>query len=146
MKVIVFMKDGDLHRVIPAPGRTADSLDINKVVPSGATHKIIENDMPSHILRNAWKLSGSEVSVDIPKGKVIAHELRREKRAEALSENIEIIKQDAAGIPLKAGQSAATAKSENTAYMVKDDKAQSDIDAATTATNLLSALSGVGIS
>jgi hypothetical protein len=139
MKVLVYMEDGNLCRVTPAHGYTVD--DCIKDVPSGIPYKEVNNsDMPSHILRNAWTLNSNKVDIDIIKGKHIAHDIRREKRAEALADNIEIIKQDAAGIPLKDGQSAATAQAENNAYMVIDDQTQVDIDNSANEADILSAL------
>ena len=136
MDVIVYMQDGDLHRITPA---------IVKDVPKGADYKVLDNaSMPSHKLRNAWKLNTDRVDIDIPKGKEIAHAIRREAREIALKDNVELIKSDSAGIPLKAGsKSVAVAKAENSAYMEIDNAMQIEIDAATTENKILNAINGI---
>jgi hypothetical protein len=100
------MQDGKLNRITPyyAGGFTVESE--LKLVPQGVTGKVVDSTkMPSRLLRNAWKLNADKVDIDIPKGKEISHSLRRAARETALKDNIEIMKQGNAGIPLKAGQS-----------------------------------------
>ena len=123
MNVLVYMNDGKFCRVTPALGYTVESLDISRVVPEGIAHEVVDNDsMPNPILRDAWKLTGKKVEVDITKGKEVSHSLRQSKRADAFK-----------------------SQGENSAYVAKDNAAQTAIDAATTETELLSALNELGI-
>lgn len=133
MEVIVYQIEGKVYRITP--------VDLN-AVPQGVDYKILDNDlMPSHILRNAWKLNGDLVEVDITKGKEVAHEIRREKRDSVMSANLALIEKDAMGIPLKAGESAANSKSQNNQYKKNvDDVAQSEIDNALNEDDLVAAL------
>jgi hypothetical protein len=146
MEVIVYMKDGNLCRVTPAPNLTVEQ--VIKDVPKGVTHKIVDGTkMPSYIIRNAWKLDGDSVQIDLVKGKEEAHSHRRFKRTEMLEANTAILAKNGAGIPLSPSENAADAASENASYMSDvDDVAQTAIDAATNESELLSALSDIGVS
>ena len=107
------------------------------------TCKIVDSDsLPNRVLRDAWgQDSNGDSVVDIKKGQIVAHEIRREKRTEAMKENIELIKTDSAGIPLKAGKTATKAKSENAAFKKDiDDVMQTAIDAAQSESGLLKAI------
>jgi hypothetical protein len=143
MDVIAYAEEnGNLSIVIPhyAAGHTIESVSKTDAVPDSG-HKIVDSTkMPSRLLRNAWKLNADKVDIDIPKGKEISHSLRRAARETALKDNIEIIKQGNAGIPLKAGQSVETAQSENAAYMLIDDANQVSIDNATNESDLLAVI------
>ena len=140
MKVIAYSVNGECHQVIPANGFTAEQ--VVKDVPEGVPYKLVETaNNPSRVLRGAWKLNNSAVDLDIDKGKEIAHEIRRDKRTEAMKENLELIQKDAAGIPLAPGENVATAKQANAAYKSDiDDVMQEAIDAASDESGLLSAL------
>ena len=147
MDVIAYTaENGDLHIDVPnySQGHTIESVSKTDAVPNSG-HKIVDSTkMPNRLLRNAWKLNTDRVDIDIPKGKEIAHSLRREARENALKDNVDLIKSDSAGIPLKAGsKSVAVAKSENSAYMEIDNAMQIEIDAATTESTLLSAINGI---
>jgi hypothetical protein len=145
-EVIVFMKDGVLNRVTPyyAGGFTVQSE--MKAVPQGAAHLITDGSkMPHKLLRNAWKIAGSKVGVDIEKGKLVCHSKRRLQRDEALKANTAILTKMGAGIPLSPYENAATAASENAAYMVIDDAAQVSINESTTANQLVAVLNTLGI-
>ena len=141
MDVIIYKVGEKVYRTVCAEG-----VDINaeakKVVPDGVTFKIINNDlMPSHVFRSAWDFDGSEVDVDIEKGKEVCHRIRRIKRDEAMADNLDIVQRNAAGIPLAPGEDATAAANANASYKANvDDVAQSAIESATTETELLDAI------
>ena len=147
MDVIAYTdENGDLSIVVPyyAGGFTVESE--MRVVPEGAENKIVSSaSLPSRLLRNAFKLDGDSVKVDLVKGKTVSHEMRRAKREEALKDNTAILTKNGAGIPLSPNENAATAASENAAYMLTDDVAQVAIDNSTNEADLLAALSTIGI-
>jgi hypothetical protein len=141
MKVLVYQQGEELHRVIPnySQGFTVES--IKGEHPQEAIE--VENDsMPSPYLRNSWKLENGSVTIDLPKAKNIAHDIRREKRDEYMADNLALIQKSAAGIPL--GQNEKTvqqAQSENQIYKSTiDDPMQISIDAAINENELLTAL------
>lgn len=140
MKVLVYQQGEELHRVIPnySQGYTIES--IRDAHPPEAIE--VDNEtMPSRYLRNSWKLENGAVTIDLPKAKLIAHEIRREKRDEYMKDNIDLIQKHAMGIPLKQGESAAQAKLDNANYKANvDDVMQAAIEAATNEQEILTAL------
>jgi len=129
--------------ISPAPGLKIEDCLCSVPEYAKETCKIIDSEtLPSRALRDAWvQDSKGDSVVDIPKGKLIAHEVRREKRTEAMKINLELIQKDSMGIPLAAGKTATKAKSENAAYKKDiDDKMQTTIDAAKDESGLLKAL------
>ena len=66
MKVIIYELDGDLCRITPVNGFTAE--DVIKDVPPGVNYKIVENDsLPDARKRHQWKLEGDQVVLDATK-------------------------------------------------------------------------------
>lgn len=145
MKRLFFTENDFLCEVIPNERLTIDDMIVGRNIPKNVPFEKVEHDsLPSTVLRGAWKLNGSSVDVDIPKGKEIAHGVRRSKREEFMADNSDLIQRDSIGIPLKPGQSATAAKLANKNYKQDvDDVMQVAIDAATDEAELLTAL-GIG--
>ena len=144
MKVIIFEKDGEacIHAPYTDNGITCESQLNSKDFKDSTNNAELyiqdDSEFPSKILFNAWEIKNKKMALNIPKGKEVAHTIRREKRTIALADNIEQIKQDSAGIPIKGN--AQTLKNENAAYMSDiDDVSQLAIDAATNEAELLEA-------
>ena len=140
MKVLVYQSGDQLHRVTPnySAGFTVES--IKSEHPPEAV-ELDNESMPSPYLRNSWKLENNAVTIDLPKAKTIAHDIRRQKRDEYMAPNIALIEKDAIGIPLRQGESAAQAKIDNANYKTNiDDPMQVAIDNSTTESEILSAL------
>ena len=84
------MKDGDLHRVTPAPSFSVD--DIKKDIPEGVDYKIVENDdMPDPSKRHKWKLNGDKVEVDETKIDASSEELWTDSEIEIITDKIETL-------------------------------------------------------
>jgi hypothetical protein len=151
MKVIIFEKDGSacIHSPYTENGHTCESQLNSKDFKDSTNNAELyiqdDTEFPSKILFNAWEIKNKKMAVNIPNAKLLAHDLRRDKREEALKANTAILTKNGAGIPLAANENAATAASENAAYMLIDDAAQVSIDASTSEADLLSALSDIGI-
>lgn len=127
--IILENKDGSVDIMIPAKGYSLDQLIKNNIPDSVVNYRKADSStFPDRDLRKAWCAAGDGVAVDIAKARDIANDLRRKKRSEYFEPRLEIIQKDAMGIPLKSGESAATAKAENKAFKDKDDSLQSDID------------------
>ena len=62
MKVIVYEKDGSLHRIIPATNIPVEFC--LKDIPDGIDYKILENDDMPEGNREAWVLDGDSVVID----------------------------------------------------------------------------------
>lgn len=62
MKVIVYMQNSELHRVIPVINTPVESC-VN-AVPEGVDFKILENDDMPEGNREAWVLEGDKVVID----------------------------------------------------------------------------------
>lgn len=145
MKRLFFMQDGYLCEVIPAENFSVDDMKVGRDIPENVTSQKVEHDtLPDPILRGAWKLNGSNVDVDMVKGKEVCHTIRREKRDEFMADNLEIIQKNAVGIPLAPGEDATAAANANAAYKSDvDDVAQNAIESATSESELLSAIAGL---
>jgi len=140
MKVLTYQHGDELRVVIPnyQAGYTVES--IRAANPPEAV-EVDSDALPSRVLRNSWKLENGAVTIDLPKAKEIAHEIRRAKRDEYMKANLELISKDAMGIPLKSGESAAQAKQDNAQYKsTVDDVMQLAIDNATNESEILSAI------
>lgn len=122
-------EDGDLVVIVPAKDFSLDYV-LKNAVPKNVSGARLANSskLPDIDLRAAWKDDGKDVVIDMDKAKSIAHDLRRFKRDEYFEPRLEIIRKDSMGIPLKSGESAASAKAENKAYKDSDDILQNDID------------------
>jgi hypothetical protein len=70
-----------VSRPISGANLTVDEL-VASVVPLGATHALVQDDQfpVDRMFRNAWRLAGSAVTVDMEPAREIAHDLRREAR------------------------------------------------------------------
>jgi hypothetical protein len=88
-RIIYQNSDGGVSIIVPVES-IEQSL---KDVPEGTPYEIVdEADIPSdRFFRNAWKATGKRVEVDLPKAKVIAHEIRRQKRAEEFKPHDDLI-------------------------------------------------------
>jgi hypothetical protein len=99
-------------------------------------YEIIEREaLPEdRLFRDAWVKTGATVVEDLAKSKVIAHEMRRAKRAEEFSPYDDLISKQ---IP---GSDTDAAEALRAAIRVKYETLQSDIDAATTVAEIKTAL------
>ncbi|MFM6959549.1 MAG: hypothetical protein ACKOW0_00800 [Schleiferiaceae bacterium] len=133
-RIIYSTAEGGVAIVVPAPnsGLTIEEI-AAKDCPAGASYEIVDvSAVPTdRTFRNAWTRSGKAVQTDIPKAKLIAHEVRRAKRAAEFAPlDIE------ATIPAKATQAEAA----RAAIRAKYDAMQNEIDAASTEMGLKAAL------
>ena len=99
-------------------------------------YEIVADDVipTDRTFRNAWVKSGATVSEDLPKCKEIAHERRREARAEEFKPHDEVISKQ---IP---GADATAAEAARAAIRTKYATMQTEIDAATTTAEIKTAL------
>jgi len=115
MKRIIVDNGDSVSVVIPAPEYVAELVSSGMTEDQAIEH-IRQKDAPGgeivkasalpndRIFRAAWKKAGSAISVDIGKAKEVAHEMRREVRAEKFKrENLDV----EATIPAKAAQAEA---------------------------------------
>lgn len=75
--------DGDLCIIIPVSGFS--DADITKDVPAGCGYIFVDEIPEDRIFRNAWVINNGLIVEDVGKSKVIAHEIRRQKRSEELA-------------------------------------------------------------
>ena len=85
-RIIYKNDDGGISVIIPAPdcGMAIEQI-ADKDVPPGVEYEIVDTDaIPSdRTFRDAWKYCPTvKVDICIDKAKSIAHDIRREKRAE----------------------------------------------------------------
>jgi hypothetical protein len=136
-RIVYTRPDGGVSVVVPSPEWTGTMAELQaKVVPNDATLTEIVPvaDVPSdRRLRNAWKQGeqGAKVGVDMVKGKDIVHELRRAAREVEFKPHDDII---AKQIP---GADAVAAEAARAAIRTKYDQMQTDVDAATVPTDLI---------
>jgi len=99
-------------------------------------YEIVADDVipTDRTFRNAWVKSGATVAEDLPKCKEIAHERRREARAEEFKPHDEVISKQ---IP---GADATAAEASRAAIRTKYATMQTEIDAATTTAEIKTAL------
>lgn len=99
-------------------------------------YEIVADDVipTDRTFRNAWVKSGATVAEDLPKCKEIAHERRREARAEEFKPHDEVISKQ---IP---GADATAAEASRAAIRTKYATMQDAIDAATTTAEIKTAL------
>jgi len=63
MRVIIYEKDGVVHRITPAPNM--DIKDAKKDIPEGVTFKVVNNNsLPDITKRHQWRLEGDSVVID----------------------------------------------------------------------------------
>ena len=77
--MIIYNSDNSLCVIIPAPGFT--DADVIKDVPTGTDYSLVNAIPENRIFRNAWVLVAGVVVEDLEKSKIIAHEIRQEKRS-----------------------------------------------------------------
>lgn len=77
--MIIYNGENGLCVIIPAPGFT-DSDGI-KDVPTGTDYSLVNAIPENRFFRNAWVLIDGVVVEDLEKSKIIANEIRREKRS-----------------------------------------------------------------
>lgn len=99
-------------------------------------YEIVDDDVipTDRTFRNAWVKSGATVAEDLPKCKEIAHERRREARAEEFKPHDEVISKQ---IP---GADATAAEAARAAIRTKYATMQTEIDAASTTAEIKTAL------
>lgn len=136
-KIIFTNSDGGVSVVHPTGEVPINEL-VSRVVPAGASYEIVEDDaIPAdRTFRNAWVKTGATIVEDLPKAKEIAHDRRRAARAEEFAPHDEVIMKQ---IP---GADADAAEAERAAIRTKYATIQSDIDAASSTTELKSILEG----
>ena len=99
-------------------------------------YEIVADDVipTDRTFRNAWVKSGATVVEDLPKSKEIAHERRREARAEEFKPHDEVIMKQIPGADTDAAEAARAAIRTKYATM------QTEIDAATSTAEIKTAL------
>ena len=99
-------------------------------------YEIVADDVipTDRTFRNAWVKSGATVAEDLPKSKEIAHERRREARAEEFKPHDEVIMKQ---IP---GADATAAEAARAAIRTKYATMQDAIEAATSTAEIKTAL------
>ena len=132
-KIIFTNSDGGVSVVHPT-----GEVPINELPAKlGLTdYEIVDDDVipTDRTFRNAWVKSGATVSEDLPKCKEIAHERRREARAEEFKPHDDVI---AKQIP---GADTDAAEASRAAIRTKYATMQTAIDAATTTAEIKTAL------
>lgn len=122
--------DGGVSIVYPAPGVTLEQC--LPSVPVAEYKVLTDADIPDgREFRKAWVLSGARVDTDIAKAKEVAHEKRRQVRAEEL-----------APLDIKATipKEAAAAEAAREAIRQKYAALQTQIDAAASVEELKTVL------
>jgi|TARA_B100000085_G_C18541781_1_gene512238 hypothetical protein len=134
-KIIFENSEGGVSVVHPTGDVPINEL-INRVVPSGASYEIVDDDtIPAdRTFRDAWVKAGASIAEDLPKAKEIAHKSRREKRAEEFAPHDDVI---AKQIP---GADADAAEAARADIRTKYATMQTEIDAATTTAEIKTAL------
>ena len=134
-KIIYSKSDGTVAVITSA---SSDINDAIKDVPSGVSYEIIdESKLPTdRKFRNAWVKGSGEVTEDVTKSKVLAHETRREKRTAEFKPHDDII---SLNIP---GQDAGAAETARAAIRTKYATMQTNIDNATDIAGIKTALGG----
>ena len=132
-KIIYTNSDGGVSVVHPT-----GEVPINELPAKlGLTdYEIVDDDVipTDRTFRNAWVKSGATVAEDLPKSKEIAHERRREARAEEFKPHDEVISKQ---IP---GADATAAEAARAAIRTKYATMQTEIDAATSTAEIKTAL------
>ena len=132
-KIIYTNSDGGVSVVHPT-----GEVPINELPAKlGLTdYEIVDDDVipTDRTFRNAWVKSGATVAEDLPKSKEIAHERRREARAEEFKPHDEVIMKQIPGADTDAAEAARAAIRTKYATM------QTEIDAATSTAEIKTAL------
>ena len=133
-KIIYTNSDGIVSIITP----TGDINDAKKDVPSGVSYDIVDDDkIPTdRTFRNAWVKGSGVITEDVTKAKVLAHNTRREKRADEFKPHDETI---SLNIP---GTDTAAAETSRAAIRTKYATMQTNIDNATDIAGIKTALGG----
>lgn len=105
---------------------------IKKDVPEGIEYEIVDkSEIPSdRTFRNAWEKKGKKIETNIPKAKLLAHEMRRDRRSKELKTWDDLI---SLNIP---DSDLVGAEKERAKIRKKYDILQTKIDAASTESEL----------
>ena len=97
--------DGGVAIIIPTGELPIEEV-AKKDVPEGVPHAIVSvDDIPSdRFFRNAWKVTGRSIKVDLPKARTIAHTIRRQKREEEFKPLDDVIVKQIPGTDVKAAE------------------------------------------
>ena len=133
-KIIYTNSDGIVSIITP----TGDINDAKKDVPSGVSYDIVDDDkIPTdRTFRNAWVKGSGVITEDVTKAKVLAHNTRREKRADEFKPHDETI---SLNIP---GTDTAAAETSRAGIRTKYATMQTNIDNATDIAGIKTALGG----
>jgi hypothetical protein len=111
MKRIIYQNsEGGVSVIIPTGELPIEEV-AAKDVPEGVAYEIVEDDaIPSdRTFRNAWTKGNGTVDVDLTKAKEIAHDMRRQKRAEAFAPYDEVIAKQIPGVDAAEAEAARQA-------------------------------------
>ncbi len=128
-RIIYKNTEGGVSVIVPANNSDLTIEEIAaKDVPEGITFDIVETvTVPSdRTFRSAWDINASAVVTDMPKAKVIAHDMRRVLREEEMAPYDDIVMKQ---VP---GSDAGAAEASRAQLRTKYATMQTDIDAATT--------------
>lgn len=109
-----------------AEQRAWDKLPVDAINPVFVDESAIPTD---RTFRNAWEHSGNSVTQNITKAKTIAHEKRREARAEEFAPHDEVIMKQIPGADATAAESARATIRTKYATMQTAINAASTVDA-----------------
>jgi hypothetical protein len=133
-KIIYQNADGGVSIVIPTGEVPIEDLPAKLGLTD---YEIVDDDVipTDRTFRNAWVKSDATVAEDLPKCKEIAHERRREARAEEFKPHDEVISKQIPGADTDAAEASRAAIRTKYATM------QTEIEAATTTAEIKTALS-----
>lgn len=141
-RILYTQPDGTVAIIVPASGNASDAM---KDIPEGAVYEVVNtSEVPSdRTFRNAWvhdiSAAPEKIVADMPKAQGIAHDIRREKRAEEFAPHDEIISKQ---IP---GADSVAAEASRSVIRTKYDTIQTDIDLANDEAGLKSILTTNGL-
>lgn len=135
-KIIYIDPEENILAVVHPTGEVPIDELAKTVVPEGVSYEIVADDaIPSdRTFRNAWVSAGSVISEDLSKAKEIAHESRRQKRAEEFAPHDDVVAKQIPGADTDAAEAARADIRTKYATM------QTEIDAATTTAEIKTAL------
>ena len=135
-KIIYSNSDGSVSIITPSPKGSIEKA--KKAVPSGVSYEIVDdNKIPTdRTFRNAWVKGSGVITEDVTKAKVLAHNTRREKRADEFKPHDETI---SLNIP---GTDTSAAETSRAAIRTKYATMQTNIDNATDIAGIKTALGG----
>jgi len=133
-KIIYTNSDGTVSIIHP----TGDVNDAIKDVPTGLSYEIVDDSVISsdRTFRNAWVKGSGVITEDVTKSKVLAHGIRRGKRAAEFKPHDDTISLNIPGTDTSAAETARAAIRTKYATM------QTNIDNATNIAGIETALGG----